>query len=430
MGLRADEPLADLRDILELDFQAVPTSSYRVHLPDRTLDIVPDGDRFQALVAAAFARGRRSARALRLFWRLQAAVGNTLFRAAAGIPRLPVSRWKDLVHDFRVLGIPGILAAATSVLTVRDVLLPLGLDSDIAFRSLIAMLLQDTAQAGPETVPFANAAVCLQAYRLGMSRPRGGMKALTEGIGQEFARMGGDLRTSTLVEQVEIDDSQRGGASGRPAFEVVTRRRERLRARQVALNLPLDLAARLLGRTLKGRLARRERRSHAAWSAFTGYVAIDRPAVADNTPLFHQVLRAYDRPVHDGNNVLISLSAPRMRATVRRTVAWPRCQPIRGRPSGKAWTARLMRERRPNSNGTCWRRSVRPCPKRSVRWSMPSLPRRAAFSVTPGARREPWEGRRSRAPTAISWPWVRTFSVLVSGLSATRCSLARGPWPR
>ncbi len=310
MGLRADEPLADLRDILELDFQAVPTSSYRVHLPDRTLDIVPAGDRFEALVAAAFARGRRSARALRLFWRLQAAVGNTLFRAAAGIPRLPVSRWKDLVHDFRVLGIPGILAAATSVLTVRDVLRPLGLDSDIAFRSLIAMLLQDTAQAGPETVPFANAAVCLQAYRLGMSRPRGGMKALTEGIGQEFARMGGDLRTSTLVEQVEIDDSQQGGASGRPAFEVVTRRRERLRARQVALNLPLDLAARLLGRTLKGRLARRERRSHAAWSAFTGYVAIDRPAVADNTPLFHQVLRAYDRPVHDGNNVLISLSAP------------------------------------------------------------------------------------------------------------------------
>jgi phytoene dehydrogenase-like protein len=310
MGLRADEPLADLRDILELDFQAVPTSSYRVHLPDRTLDIVPAGDRFEALVAAAFARGRRSARALRLFWRLQAAVGNTLFRAAAGIPRLPVSRWKDLVHDFRVLGIPGILAAATSILTVRDVLRPLGLDSDIAFHSLIAMLLQDTAQAGPETVPFANAAVCLQAYRLGMSRPRGGMKALTEGIGQMFARMGGDLRTSTLVEQVEIDDSQQGGASERPAFEVVTRRRERLRARQVALNLPLDLAARLLGRTLKGRLARRERRSHAAWSAFTGYVAIDRSAVADNTPLFHQVLRAYDRPVHDGNNVLISLSAP------------------------------------------------------------------------------------------------------------------------
>ena len=65
------------------------------------------------------------------------------------------------------------------------------------------MLLQDTAQAGPETVPFANAAACLQAYRLGMSRPRGGMQALAEGIGHRFAGLGGDLRTATLVDRVE-----------------------------------------------------------------------------------------------------------------------------------------------------------------------------------------------------------------------------------
>ena len=229
MGLRPDEPVADFCDVLGLDFQAVPLSSYRVLLPDRTLDMVPDRDQFESLVAASFARGRRSERAPRLFWRLQAVVGDTLFRARR-IPRMPVRGWKDLAHDFRILGIPGVLAAATSVLTVRDVLRLLGLYSDSAFRSLIAMLLQDTAQAGPETVPFANAAACLQAYRLGMSRPRGGMKALTEGIGQEFARLGGDLRTSTLVDQVEIDDSLRAGESRRPAFEVVTRRGERLRA--------------------------------------------------------------------------------------------------------------------------------------------------------------------------------------------------------
>ena len=33
-------------------------------------------------------------------------------------------------------------------------------------------------------------------------------------------------------------------------------------------------------------------------------------AVGDGTPLFHQVLQAYDRPIHDGNNVLVSLSPP------------------------------------------------------------------------------------------------------------------------
>ncbi len=172
------------------------------------------------------------------------------------------------------------------------------------------MLLQDTAQAGPETVPFANAAACLQAYRFGMSRPRGSMRALAEGIGHQFAHMGGDLRTATLVDRVEIDKSERNGKVGQPPFEVVTRRRERLSARQVALNMPLDLAARLLGKSLGGRLARRERRSRAAWSAFTGYVAFDRTALADDGPLFHQVLQAYEQPIHDGNNVLISLSPP------------------------------------------------------------------------------------------------------------------------
>lgn len=182
-GLRPGEPLGDLLATLGLDFQGVETPAYRVHMPDRTFDIVPDVDGFESRSQATFSMNRRSARAQRWFWRLQASVGNTLFHAASGIPRLPVRGWGDLVHDLRTLGPRGILAASTSVLTVQDVLRLLGLNRDVAFRSLLAMLLQDTAQAGPETVPFANAASCLQAYRLGMSRPRGGMQALAEGMG-------------------------------------------------------------------------------------------------------------------------------------------------------------------------------------------------------------------------------------------------------
>ena len=88
----------------------------------------------------------------------------------------------------------------------------------------------------------------------------------------------------------------------------MTRRRHRLHTRQVAFNLPLDLASRLLDRPVAGRVARAERKSRAAWTAFTGYLAIDRAAVPDDTPLFHQVSQSYDRPLHDGNNVLVSLS--------------------------------------------------------------------------------------------------------------------------
>jgi C-3',4' desaturase CrtD len=297
MGLNPGEPIADLLQTLGVDFQGERTSSYRVHLPDRSLEIGPDARAFESAIATAFP-GRDRARTL--FWRLQEAVGTTLFRVASRVPRLPARSASDLVHDLRILGLPGLLAAATWVLTVEDVLRLLGLAEDRAFRCLVAMLLQDTAQAGPETVPFANAAACLQAYRAGMSRPRGGMKALAEGLGERFAALGGDLRTATLVDRVEVNEAGR--------FTVVTRRRQRIPARRVAFNLPLDLAAKLLGRPVEGILARREVKSRAVWSAVTSYVAIDRRAVPDDSPLFHQVLQDYDQPIHDGNNVLVSLS--------------------------------------------------------------------------------------------------------------------------
>ena len=300
MGLKPGEPLGELLAAVGLDFSAVETPGYRACLPDRELTITPDAPAFEAACASAFP-GKDGAK--RRFWRLQEAVGDRLFRAAARVPRLPMRSPGDALHDLRVLGVGGLLAASTWLVTVENVLKLLGLNDDVPFRSLVAMLLQDTAQAGPETVPFANAAACLHAYRLGMSRPRGGMKALAEGLGSRFAAMGGDLRTATKVDRVEP-------LAGTGGFVVTTRRGHRLVADQVAFNLPLDLAASLLGRDLEGRLARRERQSRAEWSAFTGYVAFPRSITPDDGPLFHQVLQSYDRPIHDGNNVLVSLSPP------------------------------------------------------------------------------------------------------------------------
>lgn len=299
MGLGPREPVGGLLDALGVAFEGIRTPVYRVCLPDRGLDIGPDHAAFEDAATAAFP-GRERAR--RLFWRFQAAVGTTLLGVADRVPRLPLRSAGDLAHDLRILGLSGLLAASSWALTVDDVLRAFGLAGDRPFRALVAMLLQDTAQAGPETVPFANAAACLQAYRLGMSRPAGGMKALAGGIGGRFAALGGDLRTATKVDRVE--PAQDGG------FVVVTRRRHRLPARQVAFNLPLDLAVGLLGRPLEGPIAGAERKSRAAWGAFMGYVAIRRSAIADDAPFFHQVLQSYDRPIHDGNNVLISLSPP------------------------------------------------------------------------------------------------------------------------
>ena len=298
MGLKPGEPIGELLDEVGVSFRGVVTPGYRVCLPDRTLTIGPDSQAFEAVSAAAFPGLDRSRR---LFWRLQEAVGSTLFDVASRGPRLPARTLADLGHDLKILGLSGLLAAGTWVVTVGDVLRLLGLAGDRPFRALIAMLLQDTAQAGPEVVPFANAAACLQAYRLGMSRPLGGMAALTEGIGARFEALGGDLRRGTIVDRVE--PARQGGG-----WVVTTRRRDQIQANQVALNLPINLAAKLLGRSLDGMLAGREAKSRAFWSACTAYLAIDRSAVPDDSPLFHQVLQTYHQGPDEGNNVLISLS--------------------------------------------------------------------------------------------------------------------------
>ncbi len=93
MGFAPGEPIGDLLGVLGIDFATEPTASYRVHLPDRRLDIVSDVSRFvEASVDVFPPEHGGSSSAQRRFWRLQEAVGRALFEAAARVPRLPVRR--------------------------------------------------------------------------------------------------------------------------------------------------------------------------------------------------------------------------------------------------------------------------------------------------------------------------------------------------
>ncbi len=302
MGMGPGEPIRALLDRVGARLETVRTPEYRMCLPDGDLIMSPDDAAWERTTRNWFPElGESAAR----FWRIQRNIGTTLFQAGAKLPRLPIGSIGDIVHNLRILGGAGVLCSLGTVVTVRDLLRVLGLHRDRRFVAIVAMLLQDTAQAGPEIVPLANAAACLQAYRYGLSRPVGGMKAFAEGLGAAFADAGGVLRRATLADAVI---RQPGDDAG---FLVKTRTGQLVRARQVAMNLPLDRCARLLSRDLPGSpLERLEARSRPAWSAFTAYGAIDSAAIAGHPALFHHVLQDYDKPIHDGNNVLISLSSP------------------------------------------------------------------------------------------------------------------------
>ena len=255
------------------------------------------------------------------------------------------------------------------------------------------MLLQDTAQAGPEIVPFANASACLHAYRSGMSRPRGGMRALVEGIGRRFAELGGDLRTATLVDRVEAVDPP----VGRAVSSCVTRRRDRLRARQVAFNLPLDLAARLLDRPLSGLLAagraevagRLERVHRPTWrSPATPYPTTPPCSTRSCSPT---TVRSTT-----GTMCWSRFHRSRTKATARPTSASRPSPPTPARPTGTGSTPTPIAQEgrlRRRASSPRW---PGPSPMRRRRWSTPNSPRRGASADTPGARPVPSAGPRSR----------------------------------
>lgn len=302
MGMAPGEPIRSLLHHVGLDLKVLRTPEYRMCLPDGDLILTSDDSRWENDIRSRFPDlGESAVR----FWRIQRWIGSTLFEASSGLPRVPIRNFGDIFHNARILGIDGTFATFGTAVTVLDLMRLLRVNRDPRFVAIVAMLLQDTAQAGPEVVPLANASACLQAYRYGLSRPLGGMRAFVEGLGEALISAGGHLRRSALVDSVIPN------LGGQPGFRVKTRRGQVFEAGQVAMNLPLDRCATLLGRNeAEEPYERLERRSRPAWSAFTAYASIEADAIADRPALFHHVLQDYGQPIHDGNNVLISLSPP------------------------------------------------------------------------------------------------------------------------
>ncbi len=244
----------------------------------------------------------------------------------------------------------------------------------------------------------------------------------------------GDRRTLRRTRRRPPDGHPGRSGRGRPqtgGFAVVTRRRapaERPPGR-------LQPAARPRRRPARTRARRAPRPSTSDARAppgvrFTGYLAIDRRAVADDSPLFHQVLQDYDRPIHDGNNVLVSLSpagGPGLRpADVRVATMSTHTRP--GDWSGldrDGYAARKAEYR-----GRLLAALARALPDAPDA----SGPRRVRHpselrALHPADRRGPSAAPRSRGRTARSSPSAPTSSGRASGSSATRSSPARGRWP-
>jgi C-3',4' desaturase CrtD len=270
---------------------------YRAWLPDRAVTLYRDplAWRRERLQAFGDSPGHRR------FWSLLDDLAETFWAAARGGVRLPLCHPSDLVRAARLLPPARWPLARYLFWTMGDALRTCGLEGDRALRGLLGMLLQDTVHSSVNDAPLINSALGITIRGAGLTRPRGGARGFWQALVARYRAMGGTLRVGTRVERLTREP---GGYS-------VHTRRGTFSAPQVVSTLPIWNSARLGLPEVASKLAPYlERDERALGGAIVVFLGVPEAEVAGHPFTHHQILVDYERPLKNGNNMFISVSAP------------------------------------------------------------------------------------------------------------------------
>jgi len=162
------------------------------------------------------------------------------------------------------------------------------------------MLIEDTVHSTVEQAPLLNAALGITIRGAGLARVRGGMRGFWEPFVGRYLQLGGTLKVGWRVDQ--IDKAVEG-------YRLATRKGT-IGAAQVVSALPVSLTA-AIAPTLVGRPLQRylRRDSASVGGAVVVFLGVPEEEVAGEVLTHHQLLQSYTRPLGNGNNMFISVSA-------------------------------------------------------------------------------------------------------------------------
>ncbi len=289
----------ELLDAVGLPALAVePLPGYLAWLPDRTVLLHRD----QAAWHRERLRTLGDSDQHRAFWALLDRLAEVFWAASRSGVRLPVRRPADAIHDLRAVGIRHLPLARHVGRTMGDALRQFGLREQAALVGLLGMLVEDTVHSTVDRAPLINAALGVTIRGAGLTRHRGGMHGFWRRLVAHYRSLGGDLRTGCQVHRVT-------GHAG--AYRVHTARGS-TEANQVVSALPAGTTARITETTpLAGRLRRYlERDAGDLGGAIIVFLGVPDDEVADHRLTHHQLLADYRRPLGEGNNMFVSVSAP------------------------------------------------------------------------------------------------------------------------
>ncbi|WP_084714376.1 phytoene desaturase family protein [Streptacidiphilus rugosus] len=289
---------AELLDSVGLGpLDAEPLPGYRAFLPDRELVLHRD----PGLWHAERLRALGDSEPHRRFWALLDRLAETFWRASRAGVRLPVRGPAAALQDVRALGATGLPLARYLRWTLGDALRHHGLRDDLPLTGLLAMLVEDTVHTGLDDAPLINAALGVTIRGAGLSRHTGGMHGFWRALVSHYRALGGRLRFASAVT----------GVDGGPDRYTLTTRRAAVCARRVVCAVPASTTARICATLpVAARLRPFLRRdADALGGACVVLLGVPEDEVTGQTLTHHQLMHSYRRPLGEGNNMFVSVSA-------------------------------------------------------------------------------------------------------------------------
>jgi C-3',4' desaturase CrtD len=271
--------------------------AYEVWLPDRTVTLYHDQTKWAAERRAKLGDSERH----RAFYEFVDDLSARLWELTRTDVKMPIQSVGDAIRNARAVGLRNLALVRYLRWTMADAMRAHDVYEERALRATIEMLVEDTVHASLEEAPLLNAVLGMTIRRTGLGRPRGGMYGFWESFVDQYTDIGGRVETARTVTEVT-------GTAG--AFRVETAAGT-VQADQVVsavpVNLTRELAPTVAGDRLDEYVAMLRDHEGSALILFLGVPATE---VDDYELTHHQIRRAYDEPLGNGNNMFVSVSAP------------------------------------------------------------------------------------------------------------------------
>jgi C-3',4' desaturase CrtD len=270
---------------------------YKAWLPDRTVSLWRDSNRWAEERLERFG----STPNYRAFWGLLDTLSSTFWRATRRGATMPLRGLADLWKNLKAIELRNFPLLRYIPSTMADAMRAHGVYSDVALRTLLGMLVEDTLHTTIQEAPLINAALGITIRGAALMRVRGGMRGFWNALLPCYNGLGGTIKVGHSVQKIEQ------AASG----YCLHTNKGMFRASIVVSALPVANTSHIAPEPVKKRLLAHIRRERSRLGgALVAFLGVPEAEVSGESFTHHQLFQDYRRPFGNGNNMFISVSSP------------------------------------------------------------------------------------------------------------------------